>query len=153
MVHIASLEILEVASSNYPEVTFRVVCGTGTYVRTLADDMARALGGRAHLTALRRTRNGSLSVDAARSVGSLAAAADAGTLDDLVISPAAALAGLPGMTVDSRLETAVRNGASFPVDALDSPDAALVRLLDGSGDLLGVYRIDGAVARAEVVTA
>lgn len=63
------------------------------------------------------------------------------------------------MTVDSRLETAVRNGASFPVDSLDSPDAlvsrdsALVRLLDGSGDLLGIYRIDGAVARAEVVTA
>ncbi len=159
MVHIASLEILEVASSDYPEVTFRVVCGTGTYVRSLADDMARALGGRAHLTALRRTRNGSLSVDAARSVGTLAAAADAGALDDLVISPAAALAGLPGIAVDARLETAVRNGVSFPVDALGSPealgspDAALVRLLNGTGDLLGVYRIDGAVARAEVVTA
>ena len=45
-VEIYQLDLLELAPSPYPEVTFRTVCSTGTYVRTLADDMARALGGR-----------------------------------------------------------------------------------------------------------
>ncbi|HEU4895162.1 MAG TPA: tRNA pseudouridine(55) synthase TruB, partial [Acidimicrobiia bacterium] len=54
------LEILSVGVPPYPEVEFRVVCGKGTYVRSLADDMAGALGGSAHLTSLRRTRIGSL---------------------------------------------------------------------------------------------
>ena len=61
-VTIHELEITEFAPSEYPEVSFRVVCSTGTYVRTLADDIAQALGGRAHLSALRRIRNGSLRV-------------------------------------------------------------------------------------------
>ncbi|HEY4607246.1 MAG TPA: tRNA pseudouridine(55) synthase TruB, partial [Acidimicrobiia bacterium] len=59
-VEIHELEIGEVGSGPYPEVEFRVVCGKGTYVRSLADDLAAALGGSAHLTALRRTRTGSL---------------------------------------------------------------------------------------------
>jgi len=46
-----------------PLLTLEVECGKGTYVRSLADDMAAALGGSAHLTALRRTRTGSLAVD------------------------------------------------------------------------------------------
>ncbi|MEA2002462.1 MAG: tRNA pseudouridine(55) synthase TruB, partial [Actinomycetota bacterium] len=61
-VEIYRLELTDFAPSSYPEVTFRTVCSTGTYVRTLADDLARSLGGRAHLSALRRIRNGSLLV-------------------------------------------------------------------------------------------
>ncbi len=61
-VDIYRLELIDFAPMPYPEVTFRVICSTGTYVRTLADDIAVALGGRAHLGALRRIRNGSLSV-------------------------------------------------------------------------------------------
>ena len=38
------------------------LCGKGTYVRSLADDMAAVLGGAAHLTALRRIRIGTLAV-------------------------------------------------------------------------------------------
>ena len=53
-IDIYQLELIDFAPSDYPEVTFRVVCSTGTYVRVLADDIARALGGRAHLSALRR---------------------------------------------------------------------------------------------------
>ena len=152
-VHISRLEILAFTGSDYPEVTFRAVCSTGTYVRTLADDMARALGGRAHLTALRRVRNGLLSVDAARPVGALSEIAAAGGIDDLVIAPAFALAEIPGVTIDAELEAAVRNGASVPAEVLGVPEAALVRLLGRDDDLLGIYRVDGPVARAEVVTA
>ncbi|HAX82171.1 MAG TPA: tRNA pseudouridine(55) synthase TruB, partial [Actinobacteria bacterium] len=47
-VEIHSLDLVEVTPGMYPQVSFRVTCGSGTYIRVLADDMARALGGRAH---------------------------------------------------------------------------------------------------------
>jgi tRNA pseudouridine55 synthase len=46
----------------------RISCGGGTYVRSLARDLARAVGSAAHLTALRRTAAGAFRVDAAQPV-------------------------------------------------------------------------------------
>lgn len=46
----------------YPSITIRVVCSKGTYIRALARDIGKALGSGAHLTALRRTRVGDVSV-------------------------------------------------------------------------------------------
>ena len=45
-----------------PEVHFRVVCSTGTYIRSLANDFGRLLGCGAYLQALRRTKIGSFNV-------------------------------------------------------------------------------------------
>lgn len=45
------------------EMKIRVVCGKGTYIRTLADDIGKKLGCGAYLTQLRRTQSGSFSVD------------------------------------------------------------------------------------------
>jgi tRNA pseudouridine55 synthase len=69
------------------EAHVRITCGGGTYVRSLARDLARLAGSAAHLTALRRTRSGAFHV------------ADALTLGDLrhggvALQPA--LAALPG---------------------------------------------------------
>lgn len=47
----------------YPFITIRVVCSKGTYIRALARDIGQALGSGAHLTALRRTRVGDVSID------------------------------------------------------------------------------------------
>ena len=47
------------------ELTIRVVCSKGTYLRVLAADIGRALGCGAHLTALRRIRSGPFTVAAA----------------------------------------------------------------------------------------
>jgi tRNA pseudouridine55 synthase len=45
------------------EITIRVVCSKGTYIRALARDIGEALQSGAHLTALRRTRVGEVTVD------------------------------------------------------------------------------------------
>ena len=55
----------EITRIALPEVDFRVVCSKGTYIRSLAFDFGRALGSGGHLTALRRSRIGNYSVDAA----------------------------------------------------------------------------------------
>ncbi|MCR4994315.1 MAG: tRNA pseudouridine(55) synthase TruB [Bacteroidales bacterium] len=49
--------------TDYSYITIRVVCSKGTYIRALARDIGFALGSGAHLTALRRTRVGKVSVD------------------------------------------------------------------------------------------
>ncbi|OQX06881.1 MAG: tRNA pseudouridine(55) synthase TruB [Desulfobulbaceae bacterium A2] len=53
-------------------LTLRVACSPGTYIRTLAEEIGRALGCGAHLVALRRLRSGGFLVDGALSAAELA---------------------------------------------------------------------------------
>ena len=155
-VEIYELNIIDLAPSDYPEVTFDVVCSTGTYVRTLGDDLARAVGGRAHLTALRRIRNGQIDVGEAVGIATVEEAVKAGTIRDLVATSDVVLADIPARVIPQPYVTAARNGAAVPVAALEGsegePKSGLVRLV-ADGSLVGVYRIDGSAAKAEVVTA
>lgn len=59
-VHISSFDLTRIA---LPEVDFKVVCGKGTYIRSLAHDFGKSLDSGAHLSALRRTRIGDYHVD------------------------------------------------------------------------------------------
>lgn len=147
------LELVDLAPSDYPEVTFRTVCSTGTYVRTLADDLARALGGRAHLTALRRVRIGALNVSDAVSVEDAVAAGEASDIERLLIKPTEALADLPEIRVDEAMVQAVRNGRELPEILLpDGTDReSSIRIGDRRGDLIAVYRRDRNALRPEVV--
>ena len=52
------IDAIELLASSPPDFTMRVVCGKGTYIRSLAADVGEALGSCAHLTALVRTRLG-----------------------------------------------------------------------------------------------
>lgn len=56
-VEISRIELLEYSM---PEIRIRVVCGKGTYIRSLARDIGEALGSGAYLTSLRRTRVGDI---------------------------------------------------------------------------------------------
>ena len=60
---ISDFEIIEV---KMPEVTFRVRCSKGTYIRSLAHDFGKALQSGAHLSALRRTKIGDYNVNNAQ---------------------------------------------------------------------------------------
>ncbi|KAA5533805.1 tRNA pseudouridine(55) synthase TruB [Taibaiella lutea] len=64
-VQIKTFEITKIA---LPEVHFRVVCSTGTYIRSLANDFGAALGCGGYLQALRRTKIGDYNVDDALTV-------------------------------------------------------------------------------------
>lgn len=56
---------LEITGFNLPQINFRVLCGTGTYIRSLAHDVGAALGCGAYLSELRRTKIGNSNVDEA----------------------------------------------------------------------------------------
>ena len=152
-VTISRLELIDLAPSDYPEITFRTVCSTGTYVRTLADDIARALGGRAHLTALRRVRSGSMHVTDATGVREAVERFDDETLGERVIRPWDALGEMAPLVVDDATEFRVRNGRRL-TDAVEGVDeGGLVRIGTAGGELAAVYRRTGPELVPEVVFA
>lgn len=145
-VEVHDLEILSVGPPPYPVVEFRVVCGKGTYVRSLADDMAAVLGGQAHLTALRRTRIGSFRID------NSVALDDLESWESRFMTPARALTFLPQVTVDAETARGVRNGMRFVGGPIVSgPVDEPYSVLDEEGQLIAVYTRVGEKAVPEVV--
>jgi len=105
-----------------------VACSSGTYVRSLAADLGRALGGGAHLRDLRRTTIGSFTL------------ADAVPLDRVgpehVCSPAVALRDYPAVTVGPDQASLVRHGRGVALDGTPEGPYAVV---DQGGDLLAIH--------------
>lgn len=103
---------LEMTAWNPPDARFLIVCSSGTYVRSIARDLGRALGSAAHLAALRRLAIGALDItdaigiEALRSAGRDAAVARLRVMDDRVLAlprryldePAGKLVGAGGRT-------------------------------------------------------
>ena len=58
----------EIDSENFPQISFRVVCSKGTYIRSLAHEFGQALKSGAHLSELRRTKIGDHSVGKAMNI-------------------------------------------------------------------------------------
>jgi tRNA pseudouridine55 synthase len=65
------ISCLELLSWHGTQAEIRVTCSKGTYIRTLAQDIGRALGCYAHLVALQRTRVGPFSLDRAVTLDTL----------------------------------------------------------------------------------
>ena len=59
----------EITGIELPVISFRVVCGTGTYIRSLANDMGSVLGCGAYLSELRRTKIGEMNVNNGKTMG------------------------------------------------------------------------------------
>ena len=64
-----TIHTFEITAYEPPLVHFRVVCSTGTYIRSLANDFGASLGCGAYLSSLRRTKIGHFSVDDALTIG------------------------------------------------------------------------------------
>lgn len=73
-----TIKEFEITAVELPVVSFRVVCSTGTYIRSLANDVGAALGCGAYLGSLCRTRIGSFSVNEAMSIEAFEAKIKAG---------------------------------------------------------------------------
>jgi len=94
---------------------FTVECGPGTYIRSLAHDMGQMLGTGAHLSQIARTAVGEFTLDHARSLDEVAAAARSGRLNDVVVPLENLLQDLPRTTVLPIVERRVCHGVNFSV--------------------------------------
>jgi tRNA pseudouridine55 synthase len=123
------------------DLAFRlsVTCSSGTYVRSLAADLGRALGGGAHLRRLRRTAVGPFGLDEAVALDALG--------PDGLLPPAVALRGRPAVSVDDPdVVTAVGHGKVLPDEVLgiEGDGGGPWAVLDAAGTLLAVYERHGA---------
>ncbi len=112
-----------------------VECSSGTFIRVLAQDLGRALGGGAHVANLRRTRIGSFGEAEMRPLDRID--------PNAVLTPAQAMRDLDSVTVDAAVAASIRTGLPLdriPLGAIgDGPWA----MLDTEGNLLAVYEATG----------
>lgn len=101
--------------------TIDVRCSKGTYIRTLAEDIGAALGCGAHLSALRRTGSGALSLDAALTLDQLAAMSDA-ERDASLMDADALLADWPVVRLGSEDAGRFLSGLRRRTDLPDAPN-------------------------------
>jgi tRNA pseudouridine55 synthase len=139
------VKIMELAilSLDLPEVTFRVVCSAGTYVRALAADLGKELGVGAHLKALRRTASGSYGVEEALRSGEMGTSS-AEAVKKRIIPLRDALPHLTEVEVDEKTAFQVRKGYQPGWEALGKiapfPQEE-VKLVSGT-DLVALVRFD-----------
>jgi len=130
----------EITSFSAPLAGFRVVCSSGTYVRSLAHDLGQQLGCGAHLDSLRRVRSGDFSVERAVPL-ERATAENIVPLEDL-------LPRLPRIEIETELsENRVRHGNSFQTDL----GPGLACIFNKKGEFLAVAAIENGWAHPRVV--
>jgi tRNA pseudouridine55 synthase len=115
-----------------------VACSSGTYVRSLAADLGVALGGGAHLRALRRLAVGPYTLDEAVPLADLA--------PEGLLPPAEALRGRPSVVVDDTTAAMVAHGRVLDAAALGVEGEGPWAVLGGDGRLLAVYEAHRAGA-------
>ncbi len=124
-----------------PRLEFEVHCSKGTYVRTLAEDIARALGSCAHLAALRRLQVGPFRADRMVTLAELEQAAVAGRLEDLLQAPDAGLAAWPRVSLDAQQASRFLHGNPVP---LAGSEPGNVRVYGPGDRILGLGEFDPA---------
>jgi tRNA pseudouridine55 synthase len=137
-INVYSLELLEWSP---PEAVVDVFCSSGTYVRSLANDLGKALGCGAHLIGLRRTKSGRFTLRDAVPLRRLQEAFTAGNWYEYLIPAAEALGDWPMVELDADQVELVRHG--HRVQATPE-DKGWARGVSEAGDLVALMEVDDA---------
>ena len=148
-VHIFNYDILEFTPGKRAQVKVNIRCSKGTYVRSLAEDLGQLLGCGAHVAALRRTRSGPFGIEQCVSleeVESLAGERKFEQLNGMLQAVDSGLEDMATVVLPEASSYYLRQGQ--PVLASNMPTAGFVRIVQDSGEFLGVGEImdDGRLA-------
>jgi tRNA pseudouridine55 synthase len=132
---------------------FDVTCSKGTYVRTLAEDIAETLNTLGYVTALRRLAAGPYRAASSITVDALEARAERGldALDEVLLPVASAVAHWPEVRLGTDSAYYLRKGQSIFVPR--APTQGWVRIYTDAGAFLGVGEIqsDGKIAPRRLI--
>jgi tRNA pseudouridine55 synthase len=133
----------------------RVVCSSGTYVRTLAEDFGKRLGIGAHLAELRRTRVGDLRVSRAITLEQLKTRVSEEALGTVLLPSDAALSRMPFVHLTADEARRARHGMEVRVSGTEWADGEKIRMCDGDGHLIaiGYFQASDGSLHARVVIA
>jgi tRNA pseudouridine55 synthase len=127
------------------DLTVRVVCSAGTYIRTLAEDFGKRLGVGAHLYTLRRTRAGQFRIEKAITLERLNELAQSNSIEQALILPDAALSHLPAVKLSPDDVRRVRHGVDLQIEEAEPSGwsrAQAVRMRNTGGQLIAVGMYD-----------
>jgi tRNA pseudouridine55 synthase len=136
IINVYSLEVLEWAP---PEAVIDVYCSSGTYVRSLANDLGKKLGTGAYLVGLRRTKSGRFTLRDAVPLRRLQEAFDAGDWYRHLIPAAEALSDWPLVELDGDQMELVRHGHRVPAEP---GIKGWARGVSQQGDLVALLELD-----------
>ncbi len=136
IINVYHLEVLEWAP---PEVVIDVHCSSGTYVRSLANDLGNVLGCGAYLVGLRRTKSGRFSLRDATPLRKLQEAFTAGNWYQFLIPAAEALAEWPAVELSPDEVEDIKHG--HRVKAAADATATLVRGVSMAGELVALLEL------------
>lgn len=138
-----TIHSLDIVGWQSPELTFDVHCSKGTYIRTLAEDIATALGSCAHLVELRRVSVEPFETQPMVTLEQLQNAKEQGKLQDFLLPVDIGLLDWPRVDLDTTQQGKFMHGNHFPltVDGLPlgkvrvyGPEVGLLGLADLSAD-------------------
>jgi tRNA pseudouridine55 synthase len=132
---------------DFADLDVVVECSSGTYVRALARDLGATLGVGGHLTALRRTRVGPFTLEHARTLDELAAAAESGAPPLSLDMDAAVRTAFPHRDIDDTQADDLRNGRWLAPAGLSGVYAAI----DPQGRAIALLRESGNRASSVMV--
>lgn len=132
-IHIHDIQILRF---QFPEAQIGVQCSKGTYIRTLAEDIAKSAHTLAHLTALRRTATAGFQIEHSHSIESLATLTEA-QCDALLLPCDALVQHLPQHTASEQTIRALRFGQT-PVAPPELPENTPLRIYAANGEFIGL---------------
>jgi tRNA pseudouridine55 synthase len=124
----------------------RVVCSSGTYIRTLAEDFGKRLQVGAHLAELRRTRVGDFQIQHAQTLEQIKVSVAEEALGTIMLPTDAALARFPFMDLSAVDVRRIQNGMPVHVSEVKWSNGERVRLRDEQGTLIAVAEFDAASA-------
>ncbi|MBF0561341.1 MAG: tRNA pseudouridine(55) synthase TruB [Alphaproteobacteria bacterium] len=151
-VFVRSFELVEMPDVDHAD--FKAVCGKGTYVRSLARDLARAVGTHGHVVSLRRARVGPFSEERAIPLDKLESIVHTAPASDYLLSVATALDDIPALALTGAEAHRLSQGqplavtelaARVPLDTIGA-DATVRAMLDGR--VVALARIEGGEVRS-----
>ena len=147
---------VELCAKTEDTFTLDVTCSKGTYIRTLVEDIAEALGTLAHVTSLRRTQVGDFDLKNSVLLDTLEETlADSGFtgIDELLLPSETAIANWPGLNLSTDAAYYLKQGQAILVPK--APTEGWVRLYEGQDQFIGIGCIldDGRVAPKRLVNA
>jgi tRNA pseudouridine55 synthase len=131
---------LEIRTWEPPDLVIEVECSKGTYIRSLAYDLGRAVGPGAYLSDLVRTAVGPFCVKKAVPLAQLVAGQEDGTWQDHLLSVRKAFEHIPNVIVDKETQKRIGYGQEVPLPS--APEDGIVFAYDSDRRIVAVLESD-----------
>lgn len=139
-VEVHRIELIEHVGDAF---TLEIECGTGTYIRSIGRDIARACGSAAVMSSLCRTRVGDFTVEAAIAPQLI----ERRTMTEQLLSPFLAVSGRPRVSLTSAEVPRVENGNEIPASDSITLASGEVLICDPEGALIAIGDLDAELRK------